>query len=210
MILLNKLTTGYTRDKPLLRNFTYKFDSNIYGILGESGCGKSTLLRTIAGLMYPLEGLVLIDGKPLKKASKNNIYMMHQNYTSFNWMNCVDNVLISKKIQHKRITKEDILLAEELLNKVGIYEHKDKYPSQLSGGMRQRLALARTIFVKPDVILMDEPLSALDDTTRSKMQNLILDLHKETNNTIIMVTHSRQEANIMCNNIINLNELKEK
>lgn len=209
MIQLNKITTGYTRDKPLLKDFTYQFDSKIYGILGESGCGKSTLLRTIAGLMYPLDGIILIDGKPLKKASKNNIYMMHQNYTSFNWMNCVDNVLISKKVQHKKITKEDIRLAEELLNKVGIYEHKDKYPSQLSGGMRQRLALARTIFVKPDVILMDEPLSALDDDTRSKMQNLILDLHKETNNTIIMVTHSKEEANIMCDNIINLSKKGE-
>ena len=207
MIQLNKLTTGYTRDKPLLKDFTYQFNSKIYGILGESGCGKSTLLRTIAGLMYPLEGVILINGKVLKKASKNNIYMMHQNYTSFNWMNCIDNVLISKKIQHKKITKEDIQLAEELLNKVGIYEHRNKYPSQLSGGMRQRLALARTIYVKPDIILMDEPLSALDDTTRSKMQNLILDLHEETNNTILMVTHSKEEANKMCSDVINLNNV---
>lgn len=207
MIQLNKLTTGYTRDKPLLKDFTYQFNSKIYGILGESGCGKSTLLRTIAGLMYPLGGIILVNGKVLKKASKNNIYMMHQNYTSFNWMNCIDNVLISKKIQHKKITKEDVQLAEELLNKVGIYEHRNKYPSQLSGGMRQRLALARTIYVKPDIILMDEPLSALDDTTRSKMQNLILDLHEETNNTILMVTHSKEEANKMCSDVINLNNV---
>ena len=207
MIQLNKLTTGYTRDKPLLKDFTYQFNSKIYGILGESGCGKSTLLRTIAGLMYPLDGVILVNGKLLKKASKNNIYMMHQNYTSFNWMNCIDNVLISKRIQHKKITKEDIQLAEELLDKVGIYEHRNKYPSQLSGGMRQRLALARTIYVKPDIILMDEPLSALDDTTRNKMQNLILDLHEETNNTILMVTHSKEEANKMCSDIINLNNV---
>lgn len=204
MIQLNNITTGYSRDKPLLKDFSYQFDSKIYGILGESGCGKSTLLRTIAGLMKPLSGTILVDGSPLKRADKNDIYMMHQNYTSFNWMNCIDNVLISKKVQHKRITKEDILLAEELLNKVGIYEHKEKYPSQLSGGMRQRLALARTIYVKPNVILMDEPLSALDDTTRNNMQDLILDLHKETNNTIIMVTHSKNEANKMCDEIINL------
>lgn len=207
MIQLNKLTTGYTRDKPLLKDFTYQFNSKIYGILGESGCGKSTLLRTIAGLMYPLDGVILVNGKLLKKASKNNIYMMHQNYTSFNWMNCIDNVLISKKIQHKKITKEDIQLAEELLNKVGIYEHRNKYPSQLSGGMRQRLALARTIYVKPEIILMDEPLSALDDTTRNKMQNLILDLHEETNNTILMVTHSKEEANKMCSDVIDLNNV---
>lgn len=204
MIQLNNITTGYSRDKPLLKDFSYEFDNKIYGVLGESGCGKSTLLKTIAGLMKPLNGTILVDGSQLKRADKNDIYMMHQNYTSFNWLNCIDNVLISKKVQHKRITKEDILLAEELLNKVGIYEHKEKYPSQLSGGMRQRLALARTIFVKPNVILMDEPLSALDDTTRKNMQDLILDLHKETNNTIIMVTHSKNEANKMCDEIINI------
>lgn len=204
MIKLSKLSTGYTRDKPLLKNFNYQFNSKIYGVLGSSGCGKSTLLRTIAGLMYPLDGIIYVNDKPLKRAGKNNIYMMHQNYTSFNWMNCIDNVLISKKIQHKRITKEDINLAEELLNKVGIYEHKDKYPSQLSGGMKQRLTLARTIYVKPDILLMDEPLSALDDVTRNKMQHLILDLHKETSNTIIMVTHSKEEAYKMCDEIIEL------
>ena len=204
MIQLNNITTGYSRDKPLLKSFTYEFDSKIYGILGESGCGKSTLLRTIAGLMKPLDGTILVDGSPLKRADKNDIYMMHQNYTSFNWLNCIDNVLISKKIKHQRITKEDINQAEEMLNQVGIYKHKDKYPTQLSGGMRQRLALARTIFMKPNVILMDEPLSALDETTRRNMQDLILDLHRETNNTIIMVTHSKEEALKMCSNIITL------
>ena len=128
MIQLNKLTTGYTRDKPLLKNFTYQFDSKIYGILGESGCGKSTLLRTIAGLMYPLDGIILIDGKPLKKASKNDIYMMHQNYTSFNWMNCINNVLISKKIQHKKITKD------------WVYRQFDRMPYK-NGKVSQRISL---------------------------------------------------------------------
>lgn len=204
MIQLNNITTGYSRDKPLLKKFSYQFDNKIYGILGESGCGKSTLLRTIAGLMKPLDGTILIDGSPLKRADKNDIYMMHQNYTSFNWLNCIDNVLISKKVKHQRITQEDIDQAEELLNQVGIYKHKDKYPTQLSGGMRQRLALARTIYMKPNVILMDEPLSALDEVTRRDMQDLILDLHRETNNTIIMVTHSKEEANKMCANIITI------
>lgn len=204
MIQLNNVTTGYSKDKPLLKEFSYEFDSNIYGILGESGCGKSTLLRTIAGLMKPLNGSVMIDGKLVKRADKTDVYMMHQNYTSFNWLTCINNILIAKKVKKERITEEDIYLAEELLKKVDLFEHKDKYPSQLSGGMRQRLALARTIFVKPKVILMDEPLSALDDITRKDMQDLILDLHKETNNTIIMVTHSKDEAARMCDVIIQL------
>lgn len=204
MIQLNKVSTGYSKEAPLLKDFSYKFDSKIYGILGKSGCGKSTLLRTISGLIKPLGGEILINNKPLKRAEKNNIYMMHQNYTSFDWMNCIDNILITKKIQHKKINKEDIDQAEKLLKKVGIYDHKDKFPRQLSGGMRQRLALARTIYVKPDIILMDEPLSALDDITRDTLQNLILDLHKETKNTIIMVTHSKNEAYKMCDEILNL------
>lgn len=204
MIQFNNVTTGYSKDKPLLKEFSYEFDSNIYGILGESGCGKSTLLRTIAGLMKPLNGSIMIDGELVKRADKTDVYMMHQNYTSFNWLTCINNILIAKKIKKERITEEDIYLAEELLKKVDLFEHKDKYPSQLSGGMRQRLALARTIFVKPKVILMDEPLSALDDITRKDMQDLILDLHKETNNTIIMVTHSKDEAARMCDVIIQL------
>ena len=204
MIQVNNLTTGYSKDKPLLKNFSYEFDSKIYGILGESGCGKSTLLKTIAGLMKPLEGSVIVDGNMVKRADKTDVYMMHQNYTSFNWLNCINNVLISKRIKKEKIDEEDVLLAEELLRKVDLDGHGYKYPSQLSGGMKQRLALARTIFVKPKVILMDEPLSALDDVTRKDMQNLILDLHKETNNTIIMVTHSKDEAYRMCDEIIQL------
>lgn len=203
MIRLNSITTGYTRDKPLKENFSYIFENNkIYGILGESGCGKSTLLRTISGLMNPLKGLVIIDDKPLAKASKNNIYMMHQNYTSFDWLDCLDNILITKKITYKKVTKEDIQLAKDLLKKVGLAGYENKYPTQLSGGMRQRLALARTLYMKPQIILMDEPLSALDEETRKAMQDLILEIHKETKNIIIMVTHSKAEAKRMCDEIL--------
>lgn len=203
MIELKNLTTGYTRDKPLKKDFTYTFEDNkIYGILGESGCGKSTLLKTIAGLIYPLNGEIYVDGKILKKASKNDIYMMHQNYTCFDWLTCLDNILITEKVKHKRITEETKNNALKWLEKVGLSEHANKYPTQLSGGMRQRLALARTLYMKPNIILMDEPLSALDENTRADMQKLILDIHNETHNTIIMITHSKNEANKMCDEIL--------
>lgn len=203
MIELKNLTTGYSRDKPLKKNFSYTFEENkIYGILGESGCGKSTLLKTIAGLIYPLNGTVYVNNQILKKASKNDIYMMHQNYTSFDWLTCIDNILITEKIKHKRITSEIRDNALRLLDKVGLKDCVNKYPTQLSGGMRQRLALARTLYMKPSIILMDEPLSALDDKTRTEMQDLILDIHKETKNTIIMITHSQEEANKMCDVIL--------
>ena len=203
MIEVKHLHTGYSRDKPLLKDFNYNFESKIYGILGQSGCGKTTLLRTIAGLMKPLSGQVVVNGELVTKASKNNIYMMHQNYTSFDWLKCIDNILITKKIKG-RVTDEDVLKAKEMLALVQLEGNETKYPKQLSGGMRQRLAIARTLFTNPEIILMDEPLSALDVTTRTAMQNLIIEKHKETNNTIIMVTHSKEEAQKMCDMIIEL------
>ena len=205
MIQLNNVTTGYSRDKPLRSNLSYTFEDNkIYGILGESGCGKSTLLKTIAGLIYPLQGEVFIDGKILQRADKNDVYMMHQNYTSFDWMNCLNNILIAEKVKHKRITNESKENALDWLERVGLKDYADKYPRQLSGGMRQRLALARTLYMKPSIILMDEPLSALDEKTRHEMQDLILDIHNQTKNIIIMVTHSKSEAQRMCDTIIKL------
>ena len=203
MIEIKNLYTGYSRDKPLLKSFNYTFDSKVYGILGQSGCGKTTLLRTIAGLMKPLSGEVVVNGEVITKASKNNIYMMHQNYTSFDWLRCLDNVLIAKKVKG-RVKGEDINRAKQMLSLVGLEGNEDKFPKQLSGGMRQRLALARTLFMSPEIILMDEPLSALDVNTRGIMQDLIIQKHKETNNTIIMVTHSKEEAKKMCDVIIEL------
>ena len=95
-------------------------------------------------------------------------------------------------------------MAKQMLKNVELQGYENKYPKQLSGGMRQRLALARMLFIKPEIILMDEPLSALDSDTRNTMQDLILRIHKETNNTIIMVTHSKTEAEKMCDEIINI------
>ena len=203
MIVLSNLYTGYDKSKPLLKDFNYNFKNQIYGILGESGCGKTTLLRTIAGLTKPLSGDVYIDAKRITKPSGNGVFMMHQNYTSFDWLTCIDNILLPKRLVG-RITDEDRQNAIKMLECVGLEDHRDKYPKQLSGGMRQRLALARTIFMQPDIILMDEPLSALDATTRAEMQKLILKLHKDTGNTIIMITHSTEEADNMCAKIIKL------
>lgn len=194
MIQLNNLVVGY--DKPLLNPITATFEDNkVYGILGKSGCGKSTLLRTIAGLNKQMSGSIV-------KNDASVPYMMHQKYTNFDWLSCLDNVLIAeRKRKGRRELKDEAI---EVLKKVGLGDYLDRYPTELSGGMQQRLALARVLFAKPKVLLMDEPLSALDDTTREKMQQLILDCHKETQNTILMVTHSVDEAIKMCDHIINL------
>ena len=194
MISLNELVIGY--DRPLLKPLNCTFeDGKIYGILGTSGCGKSTLLKTIAKMHKPLSGQVV-------RTDDKQIYMMHQRYTNFNWLSCLDNVLIAERNKRKR--KELKPQAIEVLKKVGLGEYLDRYPTELSGGMQQRLALARVLFVKPSCLLMDEPLSALDDSTRAVMQQLIMDVHNETNNTIIMVTHSVEEAHKMCDKIIKL------
>ena len=194
MISLHELVIGY--DRPLMNPLNHTFeDGKIYGVLGKSGCGKSTLLKTIAKMHKPISGQVV-------RTDDKQIYMMHQRYTNFNWLSCLDNVLIAERNKRKR--KERKLEAVAVLEKVGLGEYIDRYPTELSGGMQQRLALARVLFIKPNYLLMDEPLSALDDTTRSVMQKLIMDIHKETNNTIIMITHSIEEAHKMCDKIIQL------
>ena len=195
MITLNNLVVGYKT--PLMPPLNLKFeDGNIYGILGRSGCGKSTLLKTIAKLQKPLSGSITRD-------DDCQIYMMHQRYTNFDWLNCLDNVLIAERKKRKRKDLESV--AREILAEVGLDRYLNRYPTELSGGMQQRLSLARMLFVKPHYLLMDEPLSALDDATRQKMQCLIMDIHQNTNSTIIMVTHSEEEAKRMCDHIVKLN-----
>lgn len=195
MIQLNNLVVGY--DEPLFDAMNFTFEENkVYGILGKSGCGKSTLLRTIAGLNQPLSGSVI-------KNEASPAYMMHQRYTNFDWLSCLDNILIAERKKRNRKKSKDA--AMKVLSEVGLGEYADRFPTELSGGMQQRLALARVLFAKPKILMMDEPLSALDDNTRAKMQQLILNCHEETKNTILMVTHSAEEAQKMCDHIINLN-----
>ena len=197
LISLKNLDVGYTKVIQHIENFIFE-DNKIYGILGTSGIGKTTLLKTLAGLIRPLNGEILYS------VSLKNIFMMHQQYTSFDWWRVLDNILVVDDVKRNKITNDEIEKAKELLNKVGLNGYEERYPKQLSGGQRQRLALARAIYAEPRVLLMDEPLSALDEDTRWKMQDLILNFHKEQYNTIIMVTHSSSEAQKMCNQIIKL------
>lgn len=196
MIILNDLVIGY--QEPLMGPLNLQFaDGMVYGVLGRSGCGKSTLLKTISQMIKPLSGSVQFD-------NGHGVYIMHQRYTNFNWLTCVDNVLIA--VRRKKNRKGLRSIAEAILEQVGLGEYMDRYPSELSGGMQQRLSLARVLFIRPHYLLMDEPLSALDDETRTRMQRLIMDIHQETGSTIIMVTHSEMEARKMCDQIIKLGE----
>jgi taurine transport system ATP-binding protein len=161
-------------------------------VLGPSGCGKSTLLNIIAGFMAPTQGKLTLNNVPITKPGAER-GMVFQQGALFDWMSVRENVSFGPRMggQSPSEYDEDV---DHLLDVVGLQDFKSKAVYELSGGMQQRVALARCLANKPDVILMDEPLGALDALTREKMQSLVLKLWKETGKTIILITHSVEEA----------------
>lgn len=206
MIECKDLSMKYGK-KVIFENYNHVFeDGSITAILGHSGRGKTTLIRCIAGLNKPYNGQVIYTHDELNEVITKpckDIFMMHQHYSNFPWKTCLENLLLPLEINNKKITKNDKEKATLLLEKVGLKEYANLYPSSLSGGMNQRLALARTIMIEPKVLLMDEPMSALDSETRALMQDLLLDMHKRINNTIILITHDTNEAKKLADIIIN-------
>src|SRR6476620_6773115 len=161
-------------------------------LLGPSGCGKSTLLRMIAALDKPTSGQVLVNGQPGTAPGKDR-GMVFQKYTSLPWLTVAENVAYGMTI-HGVPEAQRTETVERLLKSVGLTEFADVYPETLSGGMQQRVAIARTLALRPSVILMDEPFGALDAQTRSDMQQLFLQIWDETACTILFVTHDVEEA----------------
>jgi ABC-type nitrate/sulfonate/bicarbonate transport system ATPase subunit len=160
--------------------------------LGPSGCGKSTILKAVAGLLPPTKGQILVDGQPVTGVSRDR-GMVFQAYTSFGWLTVRDNVEYGLRL--RRMPKaERRQLSDKYLAAVGLSEFADRYPKDLSGGMKQRVALARTLINKPRLVLMDEPFGALDPQTRWGMQGMMLDVSRSEDNTIIFVTHDVSEA----------------
>lgn len=168
------------------------YEGEIIGIVGPSGCGKSTLLSIISGLIKPSSGEVIIKGKKITKPSKNIGYMFQRDQL-FEWRTIIQNVLLGLEI-HNKIDKKAIETAERLLDTYGLGEFKESYPRQLSGGMRQRAALIRTLILEPELLLLDEPFSALDYQTRLAISDEIGLILKKENITTLMVTHDIAEA----------------
>ena len=164
----------------------------LLSVLGPSGCGKTTLLNIIAGFLAPTAGGVFLNRSQVKGPAAER-GMVFQQGALFEWLNVRKNISFGPRMMGKPV-KETNEKVEHLLNIVGLGDFGDKPVYQLSGGMQQRVALARCLANDPDVILMDEPLGALDALTREKMQGLVLKLWKETGKTIILITHSVEEA----------------
>ena len=154
-----------------------------------SGCGKSTILRLIAGLIRPTTGEIRLGGKPIDGAGPDR-GMVFQKATLFPWLTVEKNVSFSLRMQKK----QDKELVEHMLKMVGLEDFRKDYPHQLSGGMAQRVALVRSLINHPDILLLDEPLGALDAFTRMNMQDEILNIWREQKQTVVMVTHDVEEA----------------
>lgn len=161
-------------------------------ILGPSGCGKTTLLNIVAGFLAPTGGDISINGHTVSGPGAER-GMVFQQGALFEWMNVRENVDFGPRMKKMPKAERD-QITDHLLETVGLGDFKDKAVYELSGGMQQRVALARCLANDPDVILMDEPLGALDALTREKMQGLVLKLWKETGKTVILITHSVEEA----------------
>ena len=161
-------------------------------LLGPSGCGKSTLLRLIAGLDRPDSGEILVNDQPVLRPGKDR-GMVFQKYTSFPWLSVADNIGYGLKSNGVPPEKRKETVAQ-LVQAIGLKGFEDAYPETLSGGMQQRVAIARTLALRPSVILMDEPFGALDAQTRSEMQQLLLRVWSESASTILFVTHDVEEA----------------
>lgn len=170
-------------------------------LLGPSGCGKSTLLFMLAGLEECSGGSIMLDGEPVTGPGRN-LGMVFQNYTLFPWLTVKENAAFSQRLAgNHRVPPGEVGEAfdrasrvEYLLELMGLSKFKNSYPRELSGGMKQRVAIARTLVNKPKVMLMDEPFGALDSQTREEMQELLLLLTKHEKTTVIFVTHDVDEA----------------
>ena len=184
-----------------LTDISFSVDSGEFvAIVGPSGCGKSTLLSIICGLLEPEKGLIKLNGRYLRDSNTNIGYMLQHDHL-FEWRTVYNNVLLGLEIQHMLCTKTRAK-AEELLDLYGLKQFANSRPSELSGGMRQRAALIRTLVLEPDILLLDEPFSALDYQTRLSVGDDIGQILRNAQKTALLVTHDLSEAVSLADRII--------
>jgi NitT/TauT family transport system ATP-binding protein len=188
-----------------LKNINFTVDTGeLISIIGPSGCGKSTLLSIISGLTQATKGSILIAGEVIQGLSPKIGYMLQKD-SLLEWRTIKSNVLLGLEIRNM-LTKANIDYTETLLKTYGLWDFKDKYPSQLSGGMRQRAALIRTLAPKPEILLLDESFSALDYQTRLKVADDIFTILKSEQKTALIVTHDISEGISMADRVLLLSK----
>ena len=196
-VRLRHLTKIYEgRDGPVtaLQDFSCDIAEGEFAvILGPSGCGKSTAIRIVAGLEKPMSGTVLVNGSPIAQPGKT-CGMVFQSYTSFPWLTVIENISFGLGYASKGDKKDVREKAREFAHVVGLSEFQNAYINQLSGGMKQRVAIASSLAINPEILLMDEPFGALDSQTRMAMQELLLEITEGSAKTVILVTHDIDEA----------------
>ncbi len=190
-------------DMQVVDNVSYDIrDREFVSVIGPSGCGKTTMMNIVAGFMQPTAGTVTLDGKQISGPGPDR-GVIFQEYGVFPWLSVKDNIAFGLGLRANRAASAE---RDEICNRymrlMGLAEFADAWPRMLSGGMRQRLALARAYAVKPQFLLMDEPFGALDAQTRSAMQDLLLEVLAAENKTVMLITHSVEEALYLSNRII--------
>jgi NitT/TauT family transport system ATP-binding protein len=205
MISLDRVTFGYSPSAPIFETFTWNVEAGeAWCVLGPSGCGKTTLLYLLAGLRKPTEGVVIVDGQLLDRPRPRTGLVL-QDYGLMPWATVHENVALGLRVRGfygpdgRHAPRDEVVdqlrgRVGEWLGRMGLQSVADHYPGQLSGGQRQRTAIARTLALHPDLLLMDEPFASLDAPTREDLQDLTLQLRSERDLTLILVTHTIEEA----------------
>jgi len=210
MIHLDHLTFGYANVSPIFSEFSWRAGrGEAWAVLGPSGCGKSTLLNLLAGLLQPSGGRVLIEGQPLERP-RPHTGLIIQDYGLLPWASVRQNAELGLRVRnfygpdgtHAPRDYTPSLEVEPWLERLGLRDVAEHFPGQISGGQRQRTAIARTLALQPDLLLMDEPFSSLDAPTRENLQRLMLELWAEQGLTLVTVTHAIEEAAVLGQKIL--------
>lgn len=201
IISFENVSFWYNRSKKIIEQFSWRLQAgDSWAILGPSGCGKTTLLHLMAGIRHPVSGTVSFEGQIISKPHQQ-IGLMLQDYGLLPWYSAERNIQLGLQIRH--LPPDEVQQrTNEWLEKLEISHIRQQYPRQLSGGQRQRVALARVLALQAKLLLLDEPLSAVDELTREHLQKRLWQLNRATGATTVMVTHNIEEAVLLANQIM--------
>jgi NitT/TauT family transport system ATP-binding protein len=214
MIQIDSLTYTYPNGAAVFQDFSWQVQrGQAWAVLGPSGCGKTTLLYLLAGLRFPTAGVLRINNEPLVRPRPHTGLIL-QEYGLLPWATVRENAELGLRVRgfygpdgkHAPEDFQEIGNVDPWLERLGLAQLANKYPGQISGGQRQRAAIARTLVLEPDLLLMDEPFSSLDAPTRESLQRLTLELCSEQNLTLVVVTHAIEEAAVLGQKILLLGQ----